>query len=109
LDTRGGRADHSPPARIRSEVRRAAGAGTRHGLDGRRPRPHRDLPEGIAELRVSTPFRAEHHGFWTGIDGYTDSPDLGTADLGNRSFEAIVGAVAEALVTFTHDAEADRA
>jgi creatinine amidohydrolase len=72
------------------------------------PRPHRDLPEGIAELRVSTPFRAEHHGFWTDIDGYTDSPDLGTAEIGNRSFDAIIGAVAEAFVTFAQDAEAAR-
>jgi len=73
------------------------------------PRPHRDLPEGIAELRVSQPFRAEHHSFWRGIDGYTDSPDLGTAELGEQSFGAIIGAVAEAFVSFARDAEANRA
>jgi creatinine amidohydrolase len=72
------------------------------------PRPHRDLPDGIAELRMAAPFRAEHNGFWTSIDGYTDSPDLGTMDLGNQAFEAIVGAVAETFVTFTQDAEATR-
>ena len=40
--------------------------------------------------------------------GYTDSPDLGTAELGNAAFEAIIGAVAEAFVGFTHEAEAAR-
>ena len=72
------------------------------------PRPHRDLPEGTQDLVFASPYRAEHHSFWRGIDGYTDSPDLGTAELGEAAFQAVIGAVADAFVAFHADAAAAR-
>ena len=72
------------------------------------PRPHRDLPEGFGELRVSTPYRAEHHGWWASVDGYTDSPDLGTVAIGELSLAAVTGAVADAFVEFSLAAEQSR-
>ncbi len=72
------------------------------------PRPHRDLPEGFGELRMAAPYRAEHHGWWASVDGYTDSPDLGTAEIGELSLAAVTGAVADAFVEFSQAAEQSR-
>lgn len=72
------------------------------------PRPSRELPEGIAELRMAAPYRAEHHGWWGSIDGYTDSPALGTPELGELALEAVTGAVGDAFVEFYQDGEASR-
>jgi creatinine amidohydrolase len=72
------------------------------------PRPHRDLPDDIAEPKGPAQYRADHHSFWRSIDGYTDSPALATAELGEAAFEAVIGAVAEAFVAFHADAAANR-
>ncbi|HYM12871.1 MAG TPA: creatininase family protein [Bryobacterales bacterium] len=63
-------------------------------------RPHRD---GVFETDpggFSPPYRAERHGFWRQIDGFTDSPDRGTAENGARFRAAVVAGLARALVEF---------
>jgi creatinine amidohydrolase len=66
------------------------------------PLPHRTAEE-MARTTVSrAPFRAERHGFWRSIDGYTDSPDQASAERGQRLLEIIVAATAAALVRFAH-------
>ena len=64
------------------------------------PRPHR-TPEELARTIVPPDeFRAERHGFWLSIDGYTDSPDLASPEWGQRLLGVIVPAVAGALARF---------
>jgi hypothetical protein len=62
-------------------------------------RPHRDGefnsdPEGFQ------PYRAEHHGFWREIDGFTDSPDRSTPEDGARFRAAVVDGLARTFVEF---------
>jgi creatinine amidohydrolase len=64
------------------------------------PRPHRDQfpvsdPRGFA-----TAYRTETPGAWLRIDGYSDSPDRGTAEQGRRYLDLAVEAVAGALLEF---------
>ncbi len=66
------------------------------------PLPHRTAGELDLTTIPPAPFRAERHGFWTRIDGYTDSPDQASADRGHRLLEIIVAEVVAALVSFTH-------
>jgi creatinine amidohydrolase len=66
----------------------------------REPRPHRDAPEGVS-ARGSSPYRAELHGSWQRIDGYTDSPDQASVRLGAQLRDLIVRDVAQALVDFS--------
>jgi creatinine amidohydrolase len=70
------------------------------------PRPHRDLPAGTGEPRMTSPFRAEHHGSWQAMDGFTDSPDLGSAEIGEQALELTVAAVAAAFVSFAEECDA---
>jgi creatinine amidohydrolase len=65
----------------------------------REPRPHR---ENLApwEPRIAPAYRLERHGSWQEIDGFTDSPDTGTAERGRLYLETIAGAVGRALVEF---------
>jgi creatinine amidohydrolase len=65
----------------------------------REPRPHRDAPAGD-DPRGFQPYRAELHGAWQRIDGYTDSPDQAGAELGQRYLALIVREVARALMEF---------
>ncbi len=65
----------------------------------REPRPHRDAPAD-GDTRGFTAYRAEHHGSWQQIDGYTDSPDQADAERGRRYLAAIVREVAGALREF---------
>jgi creatinine amidohydrolase len=65
----------------------------------REPRPHRDLPA-ASDPRGFHPYRAELHGSWLRIDGYTDSPDQADATQGAAYLAAIVHAVARALEEF---------
>ena len=63
-------------------------------------RPHR---EGVFETDpagLQAPYRAERHGFWREIDGFTDSPDRATAENGARFRVAVVAALARAFVEF---------
>ena len=62
--------------------------------------PHRTAEELERTAIPPTRFRAERHGFWQSIDGYTDSPDEASAEKGQRLLEIIVAAVAEELVRF---------
>jgi len=64
------------------------------------PLPHRTAEELARTTIPQTPFRAERHGFWRSIDGYTDSPDQASTERGQRLLEIIVPAVAEELIRF---------
>ena len=64
------------------------------------PRPHRTAEELARTIVAPDQFRAERHGFWLSIDGYTDSPDLASQEWGQRLLGVIVPAVAGALVRF---------
>jgi len=63
-------------------------------------RPHRDYTDDTDPRNFHAPYRHERHGSWKEIDGYSDSPDGGSAERGHRYFEAIVGAIARAFVEF---------
>lgn len=65
----------------------------------REPRPHRDAPEG-SPARGFSPYRAELHGAWQAINGYTDSPDQAGAAIGTRYLAVIVQEVSKALIEF---------
>lgn len=64
------------------------------------PLPHRTAEELARTTVPSAPFRAERHGFWQSIDGFTDSPDQASAERGQQLLEIIIAAVAAALVSF---------
>jgi creatinine amidohydrolase len=65
----------------------------------REPRPHRDAP-GDGDTRGFSPYRAELHGSWQRIDGYTDSPDQADAERGQRYLAAIIREVTRTLREF---------
>lgn len=72
------------------------------------PLPHRDEAE-LARVAIPhTPFRAERAGFWEDIDGFTDSPDGASAELGQRLLALIVPPVAEAFAVFARLPLVDR-
>jgi creatinine amidohydrolase len=64
------------------------------------PRPHRTAEDLARTIIPPDQFRAERHGFWLSIDGYTDSPDLASPEWGQRLLGVIVPAVAGALARF---------
>jgi creatinine amidohydrolase len=64
------------------------------------PLPHRaGTGDTDPRMRVA-PWRAERHGFWKSIDGYTDSPDQASVEKGRRFFEVVTAEVAKAFVKF---------
>jgi creatinine amidohydrolase len=63
------------------------------------PRPHRDNPADT-DPRGRRAYRAEFHGRWQAMDGYTDSPDQATAERGQTYLAAAASAVGEALKEF---------
>ena len=69
------------------------------------PRPHRDLAAPVVHSAAS-PYRANLHGSWQRINGFTDSPDLADAAQGQRYLDAVVAGVARALVEFYRACEA---
>lgn len=71
------------------------------------PRPHRDQPAGSDPRGFHGPYRAETHGSWRAIDGYTDSPDRADAGQGAAYLSAVVRAVAAAFVEFYASAAGD--
>ena len=71
----------------------------------REPRPHRDNPADT-EPRRHSPYRAELHGSWQSIEGFSDSPDQANAERGQRYLAAAIHAVAEALIEFYRATEA---
>ncbi|MFN7921365.1 MAG: creatininase family protein [Bryobacteraceae bacterium] len=62
--------------------------------------PHRDGSFPSDPRNFHAAYRAEKHGSWQDIDGFTDSPDRATAEKGARYRKAVVGALAEAFVAF---------
>ncbi|MEW5979492.1 MAG: creatininase family protein [Acidobacteriota bacterium] len=64
------------------------------------PRPHREAVNDSNPRSFYGPYRLESHGSWQAIDGYTDSPDLGTAADGKEYLTATEKALAKALVEF---------
>jgi creatinine amidohydrolase len=71
----------------------------------RRPLPHRDEPAPAAppaatQPAVTQPYRGEIHGWWQSINGFTDSPDRATAELGRVFLDTAARAVAAAFVEF---------
>lgn len=71
----------------------------------REPRPSREGAAATTGRRPNSAYRAEFHGSWTRIDGYTDSPAAGTAARGQSALNAIVPAVAQALLDFFAEAQ----
>lgn len=65
----------------------------------REPRPHRDDVTG-ADPRGHRAYRAEFHGRWEEMDGYSDSPDRATSERGRAWLAAAVRAVGEAFAAF---------
>jgi creatinine amidohydrolase len=63
-------------------------------------RPHRDDFASSDPRRFEAPWRHEKHGFWTGIEGFTDSPDRADGDKGTEYRRIVVRAVADAFLEF---------
>lgn len=63
-------------------------------------RPHRADAAGGDPRGWQTPYRSECHGSWQAIDGYSDSPDRGSAETGRQWFDTVVACLVEALVAF---------
>ena len=66
----------------------------------REPRPHRDSFPATDPRGFGAAYRTEIPDAWPRIDGYSDSPDRGTAEQGRRFLELGIGAVADALLEF---------
>jgi creatinine amidohydrolase len=64
------------------------------------PRPHRDQFAASDPRGYAAAYRVETPDAWLRIDGYSDSPDRGTAEQGRRFLELAIGAVADALLEF---------
>ena len=69
--------------------------------------PHRD-DAGLASVPLTSeaPYRAEYHGYWQSIDGFTGSPDLADAERGRQFFDVVAQATAKAFVEFWRACEA---
>jgi creatinine amidohydrolase len=67
--------------------------------------PHRDNVVGSDPRSFYRPYRAEHHGSWQAIDGYSDSPDRATAEHGQAYVNAVVETLATAMVEFDGQAK----
>jgi creatinine amidohydrolase len=63
-------------------------------------RPHRDNIGDTDPRSFHRPYRHERHDSWREIDGFTDSPDQGAAEKGDRFRAAIVGALTAAFIEF---------
>jgi len=72
----------------------------------REPRPHRDAPAGV-DPRGFQPYRAELHGAWQRIDGYTDSPAAGDGALGQAYLDVIAESVGQSFIAFYQRADAE--
>ena len=70
----------------------------------REPLPQRDAAAGSDPHGLSR-YRAELHGAWQSIDGYTDSPARAKAAHGQAYLEAATQAVADAFVAFYREAQ----
>jgi creatinine amidohydrolase len=61
-------------------------------------RPKRDPVAGVETKVAYGPYRHERHGSWQAIDGYSDSPANGSAELGQRYLPILIGAIARTLL-----------
>ena len=66
----------------------------------REPLPHRDGVVGTDPRGFYAAYRAEHHGSWQAIDGYTDSPDRGDPERGKVYLAAVIDTLTAAMVDF---------
>ena len=66
----------------------------------REPRPHRDGGHSVDATSYVPAVRLEQHGSWQAIDGYSDSPVLGTAEGGARYLRAVAKEVSRVLSEF---------
>jgi creatinine amidohydrolase len=66
----------------------------------REPRPHRDGDHAVDPRTFALPVRVESHGWWQRTDGFTDSPDGGSAERGRAYMAAVAEAVGRFLVEF---------
>jgi creatinine amidohydrolase len=64
------------------------------------PRAPHSTGQAVERRGMLAPYRAEHHGSWQRIDGYTDSPDQAQAEQGRRYLDAIIPVVGRAFVEF---------
>ena len=64
-------------------------------------RPHRDYTQDANPRAFQGPYRHELHGFWKEIDGYSDSPDRGSAERGRLYYESVVAALARTFAEFS--------
>jgi creatinine amidohydrolase len=62
-----------------------------------------------ADIDLLTDIRAESHGWWKAIDGFTDSPADGSAELGAQFLDAAVAKVAQDIVAFYEATASDLA
>jgi creatinine amidohydrolase len=69
--------------------------------------PHRD-DAGIRPVPPSfeAAYRAEVHGSWQAIDGYSGSPDLADGQLGQQFFDVATRRMAQSFVEFWRSTEA---
>lgn len=70
------------------------------------PLPERPDAAGGDPRSFYSPYRAEMHGAWQAMDGYTDSPARAAGEAGRRYLAAAGHAVAAALVEFYQAAQA---
>ena len=66
----------------------------------REPRPHRDEDPTVGPDTVNAKARIERPGSWQAIEGFTDSPDAGRADLGREFFDVAIKKVAATMAEF---------
>ncbi len=66
----------------------------------REPLPHRDDTGTTDPRRLFPLVREEHHDWWRSIDGYTDSPDDGSVELGERALAVASAELARLFVEF---------
>lgn len=64
-------------------------------------RPHRDDVGDSDPRNFHKPYRPEHPGSWQAIDGYTDSPDQATAEMGELYLGVIEREVARTFAEFS--------
>lgn len=67
----------------------------------REPRPHRDDEDPSARAgTIDAKMRVERPGSWQTIDGFTDSPDAGRADLGRTFLDVAAKKLALTMAEF---------
>ncbi|MDQ2944283.1 MAG: creatininase family protein [Candidatus Dormibacteraeota bacterium] len=70
----------------------------------REPRPKR-ADQHVASPIFRSDYRTEIHGSWEAIDGFTDSPEEATAELGSLYIKVAVSKVAADLGSFYTDSQ----